>query len=367
MSVRTSFLLVAAGCFALSIPSWGQVVAQDPASAEPLQVVIEREPLSLRSPESYRVSLHLDPIKTVHVAAQVDGVVNKILAEMGQSMSAHAEVLRLDSRDRQLQLERAKAALAAARLAQKSASGSEKELADARVKVAEIDVELAQYHLDQAIVRSPFDGTVQRVHVVEGQFVRAGEPLATIVDTTRLQVEIPVDRKTTQSGNQIELAVEGRTTAATVQGILPLSREFEPLRDLFESVATGLAILDNSGNQFQAGQTVYAAMIPRHPVSEVPNLAIGNTDEGERRVQVIRNGFVRNVIVELLGAVGEERTIVTGRFSPEDELIISTSEELLDGTQVVPRMQLEAATDRESGGAAGRPPAAGPGQPPRGF
>jgi len=347
-------------------PAGAQQVARDAdAGAEPLQVVIEREPLVLRPPETYKVSLHLDPIKSVQVAAQVDGIVASISGEMGQPVQARAEVLRLDSQDRRLELERAKAALEAANIALKGAGqGGEKELAAANVEVAKLDVELAQYRLDQTIVRAPFQGLIQRVHVVEGQFVRAGEPLATIIDSTQLQVEIPVDRKAVKAGDAVEIQIEQQTASASVQGVLPLLPRFEPLRDIFESVATGIAVIGNGGGLFQPGQTVYASMIPRQPVSEIPNAAIGNNDEGTRQVQVVRDGFVRNVIVDLLAPIGEERTIVSGRFSRGDELIVRSSETLLDGTQVIPRTQLEAGTAQRSDSTTGSAPRTGSSPPP---
>lgn len=338
------------------------VVRESAPAAEAVQVVIEREPLVLTPPETYKVPLHLDPIKSVDVAAQVDGIVGAVLGKMGEPISAQAEVVRLDSRDRQLELERAKAALEAARAAMTGAGQTEKE---ALVKVAQVDVELAQYRLDLAVVRAPFDGVVQRVHVVDGQFVRAGEPLATIVDVTQLQVEVPVDRNQVTAGAALPIQVERQSASATVQGVLPLTAPFEPLRELFESVATGIAVLDNKSGGFQAGQTVYASMIPRLPVAEVPNGAIGNTVEGTRRVQVIRDGFVRNVGVELLGAIGEERTVVTGRFSSGDELVLKSSEELLDGTQVVPRTHLEAPPATGGGGTTGGGTTPRPGGPPK--
>jgi multidrug efflux pump subunit AcrA (membrane-fusion protein) len=199
------------------------------------------------------------------------------------------------------------------------------------------------------------------VHVVQGEFVRAGQPLATLVDTRQLKVEVPVERNSVQVGAQIEIQVERQTISATVQGILPLTPPFEPLRDLFESVATAVAVVDNGSGQFQAGQTVYAPMIPRLPVAEIPNEAIGNSQEGTRQVQVIRDGFVRDVTIDLLGAVGEQRTVISGRFNNTDELVVRSSEQLLDGTQVVPRLALEAPA--ASGGAgAGRSPAGSSGQ-----
>lgn len=376
---RYGGLLVAVCCLTFAPVAIAQVAVSNASaggSAEPVQVVIEREPLVLRAPETYKVPLHLDPIKSVEVAARLDGIIESVTDAGSEAVQAQAEVLRLDAQERKLQLERAKAALEAARIGQEDAGqGGAKVLATLNAKVAQLDVEIAQHRLDQAIVRAPFDGHVQRVHVVQGEFVRAGQPLATVVDTKQLKVEVPVDRKSVRVGDQIEIKIEQQTTSATVQSVLPLTQPFEPLRDLFESVATAVAVVDNSGGQFLAGQTVYASMIPRLPVAEIPNEAIGNSQEGTRQVQVIRDGFVRNVTIELLGAVGEQRTVISGRFNNGDELVVRSSEQLLDGTQVVPRTALEAAADTTGGGTAtssqpragagGSPPA--PQQRPGGF
>jgi multidrug efflux pump subunit AcrA (membrane-fusion protein) len=339
-------------CPGFSLPvAWGQISpiqvreAQPPAvpvADGPLQVVIEREPLSLKDPQTYHVSLSLRPAKTLELSARTDGVVNTVLVKMGDEVRGQSEAVRLESKELQLMLDRAKAAYQAAQIERKgAAAGTAQELSDARVEVAKIDLELAQYRLDQTILRLPFDGAVQRVHVVAGQYVRAGEPLLTLVDTTKLQVEIPVDRASTQVGTRVGLQVEGQGVEVEVSGLLPLTPPFEPLRDLFQSVATASAVLDNAGKTFAPGQSVYVPLIPRHPVAEVANESIRNSDDGSRRVQVIRDGFVRDVTVELLASVGEARSIISGPFGPTDELIVRSSEELLDGTQVVPRSELE--------------------------
>ena len=339
---------VAVICGGLCLSVTGQLSAQptvrnaqtSPAE-EPLQVIIEREPLLLKSPETYRVSLDLKPVQTVKLAAPTDGIVDNILIKGGEQARQQAEIIRLDSRERQLELERAQTVLQAAQIEQQAATqGTEQELADARLQIAKIELELAEYRLDRTIIRSPFEGTAERVHVMKGQFVRSGEPLATLVDTSQLIVEIPIDRATSTPGAQIDIRIEGKVTSATLQQVLPLTEPFEPLRELFQSIATGVVVVDNGAGEWHAGQTVYAALIPRSPVTEVPNRAISNTDDGGRRVQIVRDGFIRDVPIELLGAVGEERTIVTGRFGPRDELIVRSSEELLDGTQVVPRSEL---------------------------
>ncbi len=346
--IGRSVLLFAVGA-SLGLVNTGRLVAQAPAGRSapsatgepPSQVAIEREPLVLKQPETYRVSLSLQPGKSVEIVARADGIVANVLIHSGEAAREQAEIIRLNSRERQLEMDRAKAAFQAAQIEQRSASeGTEKELADARLRIAKIGLDLAEYRLDQTIHRAPFDGTVQTVHVVEGQFVRAGQPLATLVETSQLVVQMPIDRNVSKAGDAIKVRVEGKSATATVQQVLPLTKPFEPLRDLFQSIATGVVVIDNGAGEWHPGQTVYSDLIPRLPVTEVPNAAISNTNAGSRRVQVIRLGFVRDVPIELLGAVGEERTIVTGPFGNKDELIVRSSEELQDGTQVMARTEL---------------------------
>jgi membrane fusion protein (multidrug efflux system) len=322
------------------------------AGVERQQAVIERMPLVTRPSHSYQVPLHLEPATSLDLVAQVDGVVTNISVKPGEKISAQSEAVRLESTERQLELDRAKAVYHAAQLEQAAASAQAAELASVKVDVAKFELQLAQHRLDQTMIRAPFTGTITRVHVIPGQFVRVGQSLATLADVTKLVVELPVDRKGVQAGNAMSVKVEDATANGTLEAVLPLAERFEPLRDLFLSVASGRVVIDNSAGQYSVGQTVYSDMIPRQPVVEVPTVTVGNTPEGLRKVQVIREGFVRDVPVELLGQVGETHIFVSGRFGPTDELVVKSSEELLDGTRVV--QATEAATT-------GRPAATGGG------
>lgn len=325
----------------MSLTSGGRVIAQQSA-AEPQQVLIERAPITLRSAESLDIPLKLKPARQTTLVAHVDGVIQLLRARPGEQIPAQTEVARLDSRMQQLELERSQAAYKAAQEEQGRGGSA------ARVQVAEKDMQLAELRLDRTICRVPFDAFILDVKVVEGAFVRAGDPLMTVADQSRLLVEVPVDRRAVRAGDNLEIKVEETTVSGKVNAIVPLNERFDPLRPLFQSIASGIVELDNSSGRFFAGQTAYSAMIPRLPVTEVPVDAVGNADTGGRKVQVIRDGVVRDVPVELLGAVGEQHVWVSGRFGPEDQLILRTSEPLLDGSLVALQNQ-----PTPTGGAAG--------------
>lgn len=346
-------------CCTMAGVVWAQTETAAPQSAPETQpAVIERLPIVLRDPKAYQTPLSLEPVTAIDLVAQVDGIVNTIPVELGQSVSRQAEAVRLDSTERQIELDRAKAAFQAAQAATAAASGERgrADVAAAQLEVAKVDLRLAEHRLEQTIVRVPFNGTITAVHVVPGQFVRAGDPVVRLADLTRMLVKLPVDRNAVKVAGTLELKVEDQTATGTVQAIRPLARQFEPLRELFVSVATAVVILDNAAGRFSEGQTVYSDLIPRAPVAEIPTLAVGSNVQGERRVQVIREGFVRDVTVELLGQAGSDYVFVTGRFGPTDELVVKSSRELRDGMRVLPASApAESPQARPASPAGGRP------------
>jgi biotin carboxyl carrier protein len=316
-----------------------QAAPAQPASG---QIVIHRRALQLRSPEKYQISMHLEPRQTVRIASPFDGTVKAILRKPGQKVDSATEIVRMDVTEKQLLLDRAKALYKAAQLEAEQAStkggsgeGSiAKQLGDVRLQAAKADLDLAAFWVEQGTLRAPFSAEVFGVSVADGQVVRMGDPLVLIGDTGALKVEIPVDRATTQVGQSVSIKIEDRTTDAKIEALLPLSARFEPLRDLLPSAAMATAVVQNSGGQLKSGQTVYSPLVPREPIADVPNSCIGNVGDGNHKVQVLRDNVVRDVPIATLAAVGADRSFVSGAFRAGDEVIESSSQELVDGTIV---------------------------------
>jgi multidrug efflux pump subunit AcrA (membrane-fusion protein) len=324
------------------------------AGGSATEIVIHRRRIHLRAPEKYQVSMHLDPARTVRLGAPFDGAVRTVLQKPGQRIDSGTEVLRMDTTEKQLKLDRAKALYKVAQLEEQSA-GAEKanarELAAARLQAAKADLDLAVYWVEQGAVRAPFNCEVLRVDVAEGQTVRMGDPLATVGDTSALTVEMPIDRNATRAGQTLEIKVEDRSVPATVESILPLATRFEAIRDLVPSAASAVVVVPNTDGRLKPGQTVYSPLIPRDVVADVPNSCIANTPDGNHKVQVLRNNVVRDVPIATLAAIGADRSFISGAFDPTDEVIESASPELADGTVV--RASLSAVQPQEAAKPAG--------------
>lgn len=302
------------------------------------QVVIKRESPRIVDSQKFRVPLSTEAIQTVTLVAPFDGKIKQIVLKTNSKGQGQSEVIRLDNTLQKLHLSRAQMAMKVAQAELKHADKDEyaAALAQAKIDLAKVDVEIAQSVVDETGIRMPFAGEVQRVLVTEGQFVRAGDPVAVVADTSKMKVEIPVDRGTAELGKTLGFKIEANEVEGKIDQVLPLPPRFDGLRELFDSIASVIAVVDNSDGKFKVGQTVYVPLIPRQPVAEVPNSAIGNLSDGHRKVQVVRQFMVRDIPVAILGQVGSSRIFVSGPFAEGDEVIYDTSHQLGDGFQLKP-------------------------------
>lgn len=347
------FLFQSGLCFSLlcgvllqTVPVYSQTAEEGPQT-----VSIQREAITLRHPRDYYVPLNLKPIRSLSVASPIDGVVRSIDVKPGDKSTAKAVLVQLDPAIPEAEVARAEAALKVAKEEQKSASN--KEIAQANLALAEAELNIANIRLQQTTIRAPFEGEIFRVLTTPGAFVRAGEPLVELGDTTQLKVEVPLSREQATKGAKISLSVEEQAAQASVDQVLPLAERFEKLRDLGNSITSAVVVLDNKSNQYRPGQAVSVALIPRYPVAEIPTIAVSNTPEGERKIQIVRENVIRDLTPQILGQIGPERLFVSAPFGKEDEIIVSSSQPLPDGTQVQPVQKVgrsEAATGASASG-----------------
>ena len=301
------------------------------------QITIKREACRIIEPQKYRVPLALESSRSVTLVAPYDGIVKQVAEKPNSKIQLQGGVVRLDNATQKLNLQKAEALVKSATVEQKMAEGElAKDLAKLKLEVAEIDAKLAKNLLDQTSITMPFAGEVQRILVVEGQFVRAGDPIAIVVDNKSMKLEIPVERAVADGGKSVPIKVEQDEVDAKIEAVYPLAPKFESLRELFDSIASVSVTIDNTNGRFRPGQTVYVPLIPRQPVVELPNSAVGNMTDGGRKVQVVRQMVVRDIPVKVMGQVGATRIFVSGPFSEGDEAIYESSHQLGDGFQLKP-------------------------------
>jgi multidrug efflux pump subunit AcrA (membrane-fusion protein) len=299
---------------------------------------LEAVPLELTMPEHYQVTEVLEPIRRLTLIAPADGLIRTIEVRVGSTVAESQEVAQMDRTAAALRLKLAMAEVKEKQGELKAANPSA-DVLRAQIEAGEARVEMAQLELDRCTLRAPFACRVAAVPVCAGQYVLKGTVVAELADVSSLTTLQPVDRKAVAVGAAVVVDVEGREVSGKVQAILPLPKSHIRLRELATPFAAALLVVPNPKGDLEPGLRVHHDAIPTTPVATVAKRAVkqGDTHSGEAvtmMVQVIRNEYVVNVPVRVLGDVGPDRVQIAGALRATDSLIVSTSVPLLAGTLV---------------------------------
>jgi multidrug efflux pump subunit AcrA (membrane-fusion protein) len=217
------------------------------------------------------------------------------------------------------------------------ASSNKSETSQAQLEAAEARVELAQLELDRCTLRAPFTGQVTALPVSSGQYVQKGATIAELSDISSLKTLQPVDRRAITAGSSLPVQIEGRDVSAKVMAILPLPENFSKLRELATPLAAALLVVANPKGDLEPGLRAQHETVPNTPIATVPKRALKQEDArsgDSAMIQVIRNEYVTNVPVRVLGEMGADRVQIAGPLRASDSLIASSSVPLVPGTLV---------------------------------
>ncbi|MCG6875810.1 MAG: efflux RND transporter periplasmic adaptor subunit [Betaproteobacteria bacterium] len=170
------------------------------------------------------------PANESKLSAEVSARILALPYDVGQRVRKDDVVARLDKRDFELAVAKARASMAAvqARIAQAESQleraralekqnfisaeaviQRETELAVQRAELAvqRANLATAQRELEKTIVRAPFDAIVKQRHVGVGELASPGAVLVTLIDESRPEVSAQVQLKDTQSLKDADGAV----------------------------------------------------------------------------------------------------------------------------------------------------------------
>ncbi len=325
------FTVISRG-FVLSI-LWSGV-----ASAQPLPTAarIEAIPLELTMPERYHITEVLEPIRKVTLVAPRDGLIRAIEVRLGAVVRDSEEIAQLDRTEAAARLKMAIAEKHEKQALLKNNTGNS-DVYQAQIDAADARVELAQLELDRCTLRAPFSGRIVALPACSGQYVLRGATIAELADVSSLKAVQPVDRRSVTPNTSLTVHVEGREVTAKVQAVLPLPEGLSILRELATPFSAAILIVANTKGELEPGLRVRSATVPAMPIATIPTRALKPEDSrsGETMmVQVIRNEYVTNVPVRVLGDTGPERSQIAGALRASDSLIASSSVPLLPGTLV---------------------------------
>jgi len=302
----------------------------------------------------------LEAEEIVQVTAEVEGVVSDVRFHEGDRVSPATVLARIDPDRYRVEHERAQAALAqaTAELGRAQAdlkrreelakaelvaaeemtrSRGENERLAAAVEVARAALGIARQNLRKAEVRAPQAGVINTRSVETGQYVKMGEVLAKLVDTSRLRLRFKVSDgeslRVRQSGE-----VKFRVTALGPQDFPARVYHVGEVADPATRQVEVLAWVKNPG-PLKPGffAEVAVAGEARKDALVVPEGAVQASEQGFV-TYVVDKGKARLRPIEIGLRTGTGTVEILSGVKPQETVVIEGSDRLADGLDVQPVM-----------------------------
>ncbi|HLA89408.1 MAG TPA: efflux RND transporter periplasmic adaptor subunit [Gemmatimonadaceae bacterium] len=303
--------------------------------------------------------------RTATIRAEVSGPVLAVLSDPGVRVAKGALLARVDDtaiRDAwlsaksgvtQAQLaadlatreeQRAERLLQAGAIAENALEAARRVHAGARAQLDDAKARLsaAQQHLDNTVIKAPYDGVVSERQVNAGDVVSPGMALFTVVDpsTMRLEGAVSADQLgAVRVGSPVRFAVTGypgRTFEGAITHLYPSADPQTRQVRLF-------ARIPNAGRDLVAGLYATGRVASTTRQALTAPLAVVDQRGIKPVVTRLRNGKAERVEVTLgLRDEATERVELTSGVAPGDTLLVGAAQGITPGTPVT----VSAVTDR---------------------
>jgi multidrug efflux system membrane fusion protein len=237
------------------------VVATNDAAAVPQASVRVRHQVAEEVTRNIVVNGRTAPARIVQMKAETDGRVVAIGVGRGERFDKGQVIVRLDRRDRDARLKQAQATVAQRQLEfearrqlknESYVSGAQLQEAAAMLEAAKAELTRAQLDISYMTINAPFDGALQERHVEVGDFVKSGDPIATIVDDRTLIVSAAISEYDAPYVRKGGTGSAKLVTGATIDGTI---RYVAPVADEATRTFTVELELDNEDGRLPAGTT----------------------------------------------------------------------------------------------------------------
>jgi membrane fusion protein (multidrug efflux system) len=209
----------------------------------------------------------------------------------------------------------------------------QRESAEAALKMAEANLQLAQRQLNDCTIESPIDGIVATRLAEFGNTVAPGTPLMKVVNIMSVRLKFGVAEKDVaritagQPASALIPALPGKTFDGTVTAISPQA-------DLTTRTFPVEVTIENRNYELKAGMAATVRLVSpdRREFPLLPKSALIERG-GETIVYVVKNGRAEKRMPELGPESGDSIAVIRGVEAGE-EVVVLGQENLIPGSDV---------------------------------
>lgn len=295
------------------------------------------EPLSL--PGS------LEAWEDLTLAAEIAGPIDWVGPPEGADLKSGQAILTIDSVSQRANLEKARVEAdvkqaAMQRLerlvADKLVSQQEHENSQTAYESARQNFELARIALDKSTVRSPIDGILDRRLVERGEYIKAGDPVALVVQVDRLKVLVNIPEKDIRylhTDEQVQVIQTQIDTGDQVQRpgrVVHLAYKADPLTRTYR----GTIEVDNHDGQLRPGMIVRVEALRRRHVAAIAIPLYAVVDLDGRKVAFVEEQGKAVLRPLRIDRVIDGLAVVSEGLELNQRLIVKGQQLLTDGATV---------------------------------
>lgn len=190
-----------------------------PANGEPAPV--ETEPVKIMDLEtSLNTSGNILPWESIVLSAKMPGKIKMVAVEEGAQVAKGAVIAELETQDLSIELAKAESEATRAKASYKrlkklyddsAATITQYEAAESANKSASSALGILKEKMESARLTAPFAGIVSRMMAVAGSVVNPGQPVAELVDISRVRIDAgfsEVDAKYMEKGRKSQIFVD---------------------------------------------------------------------------------------------------------------------------------------------------------------
>lgn len=298
------------------------------------------------------------PIDERKVSAESSGRILEAPFEEGDRIEKGALMLRVDAKSSAAQINVVRSQVSAAKreynrikmLANEGlATPQQLDQATSQLEQANLGLQQARVGQSMSTVRSPFSGTIAKKYLDKGEFAGPGQPLADIIDTSTIKLEVTVPESAVEFvkvGDKVKVTFSATGRAVTGQVIRRGVIVTQPTQTFPIEVH-----IPNEDGSILPGMRARVIV----PKLTLPNAVVISRDallEGvlQREAMVAVNQSADLATAQLrVVEIGEARgndVVITSGLEAGDKLIVQGHRNVVDGTAVRivrerPAMELE--------------------------
>ncbi len=290
-------------------------------------------------------------------ASEVEGLVTEFPVKAGQSVRPGDLLARVETTPLMLDLKQAEAGLTEAEVNYQNALSdletkealfktkaiSNRDYDDVRYRANALNQKIAalktridsiHYNLERCAIRAPFAGVVIEEHTQQGEWLRKGGPVVTLINLNPMRITVPVPDRYIQSigpGETVEIDFEFLNPQNRIRGkvsyIIPQGNEKArtfPVHVLFDNGNHKIMSGMSARVHFPVGEPYEALLIHKDAFS-----GNGETDH----VFVVRDGKAEQVPVKKGYAYGS-LVVTEGELSAGEMVVVEGNERLRPGQEV---------------------------------